>query len=96
VLCQEQPPQSAQDRFETACCHAASASLAERAGSGVSAAEGAIEASRAMEWLGRSVTMGYRNANEIRMERALDPLRSREDFRLLMLDVAFPAEPFAQ
>ena len=48
-----------------------------------------------MEWLGRAVAMGYRNANEIRIESALDPLRSRDDFRLLMMDVAFPAEPFA-
>jgi hypothetical protein len=27
---------------------------------------------------------GYRNANEIRIESALDPLRAREDFKKLM------------
>jgi hypothetical protein len=80
--------------FETACCHAALAGLAGRAGSGVSAAEGEIEAARAMEWLSRAVAMGYRNANELRIESALDPLRTRDDFRLLIMDLAFQAEPF--
>ena len=80
--------------FETACCHAALAGLAGRAGSGVSAAEGSEEATRAMEWLRRAVGVGYRNANEVRIESALDPLRSRDDFRLIMMDLAFPAEPF--
>ena len=46
-----------------------------------------------MELLERSVKLGIRNANEFRIESALDPLRSRDDFRLLMMDVAFPSEP---
>ena len=81
--------------FETACCHAALAGLAGRAGSGVSAAEGSEEATRAMGWLRRAVGVGYRNANEVRIESALDPLRSRDDFRLIMMDLAFPVDPFA-
>jgi hypothetical protein len=81
--------------FQTACCHAALAGLAGRAGSGVSAAEGSEEATRAMGWLRRAVGVGYRNANEVRIESALDPLRSRDDFRLIIMDLAFPAEPFA-
>jgi hypothetical protein len=28
--------------------------------------------------------MGYRNANEFRIESSLDPLRGREDFKKLM------------
>jgi hypothetical protein len=39
--------------------------------------------------------MGYRNRIGLRLESALDPLRSRDDFQLLMMDLAFPAEPFA-
>ncbi len=95
-LCDELPPRSHWELVETACCHAALAGLAGRAGSGVSAAEGEIEAARAMDWLRRAVAMGYRNANELRIESALDSLRTRDDFRLLMMDVAFPAEPFAR
>ena len=82
------------DVFETACCHAALAGLAGRAGSGVSTAEGEAETGKAMEALGRAVAMGYRSANEMRIESALDSLRSREDFRLLMSDLTFPADPF--
>ena len=49
-----------------------------------------------MGWLRRAVGVGYRNANEVRIESALDPLRSRDDFRLIMMDLAFPAEPLAR
>jgi serine/threonine-protein kinase len=80
---------------EAACCHATLAGLAGKAGSGVSVAEGEAEAARAMGSLRRAIAMGYRNAVELRIESALDSLRSREDFQLLMMDVAFPAEPFA-
>jgi hypothetical protein len=62
----------------------------------VSADEAKIKAARAMESLVRAVAAGYRNANEIRIESALDPLRSRDDFRLLMMDLAMPPELFAR
>jgi eukaryotic-like serine/threonine-protein kinase len=93
-LCVGLPPRSGYE-FETACCHAVLAGLAGRPGSGVSADEGQAAADRAMEWLRRAVAMGYRNTNEIRIESALDPLRSRDDFRLIMMDLNFPDELFA-
>lgn len=95
-LCDGLLPRSALDLFETACCHAALAGVAGRAGSLVSAAEGEAAAAKAMDYLGRMVAVGYRNANEIRIESALDPHRNRPDFQLLMSDVVFPTEPFAQ
>jgi eukaryotic-like serine/threonine-protein kinase len=88
--------ESSWDFFELACCHAALAGLAGRAGSGVSAAEAEAEAAKAMEWLRRTVAMGYRNANELGIESALESLRSCDDFQRLMMDVVFPSEPFAQ
>jgi hypothetical protein len=39
--------------------------------------------------------MGYRNAIALRTEDAFDTLRDRPDFRLLVLDLAMPADPFA-
>ena len=75
------------DSFETACCHAALAGLAGRAGSGVSAAEGEEEAARAMEWLGRAIANGFRNTNLLRIESALDPLRNRADFKKLVAEL---------
>jgi hypothetical protein len=60
----------------------------------VSATEAEIEAARAMESLVRAVAAGYRNANETRIESALDLLRGRDDFKLMMMDLAMPVEPF--
>ena len=48
-----------------------------------------------MESLRTAVGMGYRDRDAYRTETALGPLRDREDFRLLMMDLAMPAEPFA-
>jgi serine/threonine-protein kinase len=95
ALCDRPGPQSIGEVFETACCHAMLGSLAERAGSGVSAAEGQEEARKSMEWLRRAVAMGFRNRMEIQLESALASLRSRDDFKLLMMDLAMPAEPFS-
>ncbi len=82
--------------FEAAGCSAALAGLAGRAGSGVSAAEGNAAAARAVEKMRQAVSFEYRNVNQLRTESAFDPLRSRDDFRLLMMDVAFPIDPFAR
>jgi hypothetical protein len=49
-----------------------------------------------MARLHQAVGLGYRSADIFRSEDALDPLRGRDDFRLLMMDVAFPDEPFAR
>ena len=48
-----------------------------------------------MAALGRAVADGYRDADALRSEAALDPLRGRRDFQLLMMDVAMPGEPCA-
>jgi len=48
-----------------------------------------------MAELRQVVTMGYRNSDAYRTESALDPLRNRPDFRLLVIDLAFQAQPFA-
>ena len=84
--------------FESACCHATLAGLAGRSGSGVSPANGEQEAAKAMQYLDRAVANGYRNANELRIESALDPLRNRPDFKKLMaeLEKNSPAEQAKQ
>jgi serine/threonine-protein kinase len=86
---------SREEWYETACCHAATASLAGTAGSGVSASLAAGEADAAIALLKKAVTLGYRLTDAIRTEPALESLRDRPEFRLLMLDLAMPAEPFS-
>jgi serine/threonine-protein kinase len=63
---------------------------------GVSADEGRAEANRAMAALRRAVAAGYRDLKHMRVDTDLDPLRGREDFHLLMMDLAMPAEPFVR
>jgi len=46
-----------------------------------------------MALLTKAAGTGYRNAASFRTNTALDPLRNRPDFQLLMMDLAFPAQP---
>ena len=48
-----------------------------------------------MAELRKAVAMGFRSPGDYRTEDMLDPLRSRDDLRLLMMDLAMPTEPFA-
>jgi serine/threonine-protein kinase len=50
----------------------------------------------AIDSLRRATAAAYRDHPGIAQDRALDPLRSRDDFRFLMMDVAMPTEPFAR
>ena len=81
--------------YETACCHAALASLAGRPDSGVSAVEGQKVADEAMNWLKRAVAKGYRNREQIRIESAFDSVRKREDFNALFTETE-PKSPAKQ
>jgi tetratricopeptide (TPR) repeat protein len=88
-------PASAAGLYELACCHAR-LSTAAGPGSGLSGAEGRAEAERAIIALRKAVDSGYSNVVEVRDGADLEPLRSRPDFRTLIRDVVFPADPFAR
>jgi hypothetical protein len=76
-------------------CHALLGGCAGEPGSGMSLAQGTNPLDRAMATLHRAVAAGLRSAEWIRADTDLDPLRGREDFKLLMMDLAMPKEPFA-
>jgi hypothetical protein len=82
--------------FVYACCHASLSTLAGVPGTGVSADEKDTEAERAMALLWRAAGMGFRAPDAYRAETALNSLRNRPDFRLLLMDLTFPAKPFAE
>ena len=69
------------------------ACVAGRAGSGIEGSERSSEEETAMRILRGLIQGGYRD-RQLLAESSLHPLRSRSDFRLLMMDVAFPAYPF--
>ena len=72
--------------FSIACSHAALAGLAGQEGTGVSAAEGKAHADQAMALLRKAVD-GFRFITIYRTESALDPLREREDFKKLFVEL---------
>jgi tetratricopeptide (TPR) repeat protein len=84
------------DCYNLACGHAKLAHVAALSGSGMSAVEGQAEAERAMQLLHRAHARGYRNVAVMQRDHDLDPLRSRDDFRALMMDLAMPDDPFAR
>jgi serine/threonine protein kinase/tetratricopeptide (TPR) repeat protein len=94
AMLEEAAAMGPEETFIRACCHSALAGLASRPGSEISAAEAADRTENAMGLLRRAVALGYRIPGAYRTESALDPLRDLPDFQMLLLDVAFPAEPF--
>ncbi len=82
------------DQFNAAVIHLELAGLALLAGSGVSATEGRAEADRALTGMRKAVDGGYRPPARVLAEPVFNPLRSRPDFQLLMMDLAFPIDAF--
>jgi hypothetical protein len=80
------PNLSLEARYDLARDHALLAAAAADPRSGLPAADAEAKADRAMAALLRVVAAGYRD---------LDPLCSRDDFKLLMMARAMPPEPFA-
>jgi tetratricopeptide (TPR) repeat protein len=60
-----------------------------------SAADRAALNDRAMNELLLAVTTGYRDHAFVRNDRDLAPLRHRSEYQLLLLDLAFPVNPFS-
>jgi tetratricopeptide (TPR) repeat protein len=63
---------------------------------GLGRAEQAALADRGMSALRRAVEGGFADLSQLERDADLDPLRSRDDFRALLLDLAFPNDPFAR
>jgi serine/threonine-protein kinase len=84
-----------EDYYNLACYHSALAGFARCPGSGVTAEEGRAESDRAMDDLRRAAAAGFRMTSLMAFDHELDPLRSRPDFQVLMMDLSFPSDPFA-
>ena len=49
-----------------------------------------------MKSLRRAVAAGWNRPAHMRADTDLDPIRSRPDYQMLVLDLAMPADPFAR
>jgi tetratricopeptide (TPR) repeat protein len=81
--------------FDLASIRAQFGAFAAGPGSGMSDTAARSELDRAFDALRGACAAGFRNLAVLRTSSYLDPLRSRPDFQLLMLDLAFPADAFA-
>jgi serine/threonine protein kinase len=95
TLLERLPTHTPIDLYNLACYQSVISGAAGEPGSGLTAAEGRAESDRAMANLRRAVAAGLRELAHMRTDSDLDPLRDREDFRLLMMDLAMPDDPFA-
>jgi hypothetical protein len=80
--------------FDLARYHALLSGVLGRPGTGP-AADARAAADQAMSTLHQAFAAGFRNLAEMRTDADLHPLRGRDDFRLLLMDLAFPPDPFA-
>jgi serine/threonine-protein kinase len=84
------------DIYDTACAQSLLSAAANEAGSGLTAADARAAAEEAMSTLRAAAAAGYRDARWMGNDPDLAPLRSRSDFQMLRLDMAFPADAFAR
>jgi tetratricopeptide (TPR) repeat protein len=92
-------PATKDQLFDVACTLAQCVSLVRRDNVVPTAEEEAERrryAEMAMGALRQAVSYGKTDLALIQREPALDPLRSRVDFRAMLMDLAFPAVPFAR
>jgi serine/threonine-protein kinase len=90
------PSPDPEDFYNLACYHSRLAGIAGTPGSELAADRAESEAGRAMDYLRRAVTGGFRMLPLMAIDHDLDPLRSRGDFQILMMDATFPGDPFAR
>jgi hypothetical protein len=92
-------PDDPVELYDAACELALCVPLVE-AGRAAPSAAGRAErrryADQAMAALVQAVRSGFKDLALLKTDPDLDPLRPRPDFQLLVLDVAFPADPFAR
>jgi serine/threonine protein kinase/tetratricopeptide (TPR) repeat protein len=89
------PDLSVAARYDLARDYSLLASIAADPRAGLPADSAPVNANRAIAALRRAVATGDRTAHNLSTDPDLAPLRDRPDFRLLLLDVEFPDEPFA-
>jgi serine/threonine-protein kinase len=82
--------------YNLACFRSLLSGIAAEPGSGLSAAEVDRLGAQAVETLHRAVAAGLRDVAFMRRDTDLNPLRSRLDFQMLLLNLAFPEDPFAR
>jgi eukaryotic-like serine/threonine-protein kinase len=91
----EKEPTGPSSLYERAQGHALLAAVFARTDSARTPAEARGEADRSMTLLRQAVESGYHDRVAIGTDDDLELLKPRTDFQTLLMDLAFPAAPFA-
>jgi serine/threonine-protein kinase len=83
------------DLYNQACFLALASTVRDPAEGPTAADRQRRDAERAVARIRRVTEMGFANSDVLENDPDPDSLRSRPDFQALVMDVAFPAEPFA-
>jgi serine/threonine-protein kinase len=94
AILQGQKEPSPWDDYNIACAQSLLSGLGGEAGSCLTADEGRAAAAEAMVNLRRAAAAGWREVAQLMTDTDLAPIRSRPDFQLLAMDIAFPSDPF--
>ncbi len=81
--------------YHLACCLALRIPPAPASRNSLAAEDGRRYGDRAMVELRRAVAGGIKPLEDYQTDPNLDPLRRREDFRALLMDLAFPPDSFS-
>jgi serine/threonine-protein kinase len=87
--------ESMEDLYNLACVLAMASTIADPA-EGPAAERRRRDADRAVATIRRVIEMGFADSDTLRNDPQLGLLRSRPDFQLLLMDLAFPADPFSK
>jgi hypothetical protein len=83
------------DRYNLACTLALASTVVDPAEGPTAADRGGRDAERAVATIRQAIARGWAYADVLRNDPDFDSLRSRTDFQALLMDLAFPADPFA-
>jgi serine/threonine-protein kinase len=98
-LIESMPRKSPYNYYSLTCAYAQTSAVARPEGSRARETVEEVRrsyADRAVASLRLAIELGFIDLPRFRNEVDLDPIRSRDDFRLILLDLAFPADPFAR
>jgi tetratricopeptide (TPR) repeat protein len=85
----------ANDLQNLACILAVASTIADPAEGPAAAERQRRDADRAVAAIRRAIALGYADSGMLKNDPDFDSLRSRPDFQALLMDLAFPTDPFA-
>jgi serine/threonine-protein kinase len=82
------------DDYNLACCQSLLSRALAKAGSPTAAADSRAAADQAIISLQKAIAAGWQDVVLLRTDTDLEPIRSRPDFRPILLNTGFPPNPF--